>query len=163
MTVQQREAWFHLVVCAAVLATQIVLALIPGFPGGEANRSVIAYQVGKTNVLIPGSPWAWGGLVVLCVLWLGGFVLRRQAGEALLDERDQLFGRRAQLIGLRIFWICFVSTTLLKWIVVRFTENQETVPVDYLLEMVFNAWILFLVSHAIAVLVQYGRSHADEH
>ena len=137
MNVQQKVAWYNLGVLAA---------------------AVVIY-----GILVPflGAVPALGAFGI-CGLWgLGILFYRRGRGEVLVDERDRLVSLRAQVAGLWVFWECFIAACMITWAVLRYGKGQHTVPVEILPAMVFGAMIVFLLTHSIAVLAQYGRSRGD--
>jgi hypothetical protein len=138
MTVQQKQAWFTLILCAAAL---------------------VAYAL-----LLPslGPDRAFGAFGIIGFSGLPALLSRLGAGKVLMDERDQLIGRRAQLVSLRVFWIFFVSTCLISWFVVTQINNRDMVPAYFLFAMLIGAWVLYLACHSVAILVQYRLGHAHE-
>lgn len=79
-----------------------------------------------------------------------------------MDERDQLIGRRAQLITYRIFWVCFVSACMITWYVVSEVNHGTLIPVFFLPAMVIGAAFVYLVCYSVAILIQYRLRHAHE-
>jgi len=79
-----------------------------------------------------------------------------------MDERDQLIGRRAQLVTYRIFWVCFVSACLLTYFVAAEVNHATVIPVYFLPAIVFGALFVYLACHSVAVLVQYRLRHTHE-
>lgn len=138
MTVQQKQAWFTLAVCVAALVTYAVL--LP----------------------LLGPARAWGAFGILGLAGVPALFSRRGKVKVLLDERDELIGRRAQLITLRIFWGCFVSACLITWKVVTEINHSDVIPVYFLPTMVIGAWVLYLGCHSVVILAQYKLSHAHE-
>jgi len=138
MTVQQKQAWFTLMVVAVAFVT--FFALLPSI----------------------GSHRALGAFGICGLVGLPAILSRRRGKAPLMDERDQLINRKAQFVGYRIFWIAFVLVSVIAYEIVQEILHQEVVPVYFLIGQVWFAWVLFMVSSSIAILVQYGRSHDHE-
>jgi hypothetical protein len=139
MNVQQKVAWFNLTVFAAAAATYVALVLLWG----------------------PLPAFAAFGIFGLWGLTPFFYYLRRK-GKVLVDERDQLVNLRAVLASYSIFWLCFVAACMITWSVLRYYKYQNTVSVDVLPLLVGGGMIVFMVSHSVAVLIQYGRSRERE-
>ncbi len=138
MTVQQKQAWFTLLVVAVAFVG--FLALLPSIgPSRALGAFGICGRVGLPTILS-----------------------RRRGMAPILDERDQLINRKAQFVGYRIFWMAFVLLSVIAYEIVREFMHQEVVPVYFLIGQVWFAWVLFMVSSSIATLVQYGRTRDHE-
>ncbi len=138
MLVQQKAAWFNLTVFTAAVVTYGALAAV----------------IGPTRAMAASG---------LCGLWgLSGLYCRRRPGAVVLDERDRLINLRAQLAGLWVFWELFVAGCMIIWALRRYYWREATISIDALPLLVIGGLIVFVVTHSIAVLVQYGRSHGDE-
>jgi len=137
MTRQQKMAWYNLAVFGV---------------------AVLAY-LGLWPVLGPVPAL---GAVGVCGLWgLSPLFFRKPRGAVVVDERDQLISLRAQVAGLWIFWECFVAAVMLTWGISRWYDCQ-TISIDALPWLVFGGMIIYVVTHSIAVLAQYGRSGDHE-
>ena len=138
MTVQQKQAWLIVVMCAAAL---------------------VGYAV-----LIPliGPQRAWGVFGIVGLAFFPGLAPGWRRAVSSMDERDQAISRRAQLMGYRVFWVCFVAVCMITWGIIRYGMHQEVMPVDYLPQGVMLAWTLFMACTSITTLVLYGRSPRHE-
>jgi len=137
MTILQRQAWYQLAICAAVLLT--LAALLP----------------------FVGPARAWGAFGLMGLLGLPRVTRRARAGAFLLDERDRSIQDRAVTLGLSVFWMSFILAALGTWGVVSYGLHRDVVPVGVLPFAVFGGWLLFTVCHASAILVQYGTEPAQ--
>lgn len=129
----QREALFNLVVVVLALAT--VLVLYPFLGRGAA-----------------------GGFGMLGLLGLGPLFFWRRRGQVLADERDQLIRRRATILAYTIFWLAFVASAMLT---LAWYGGDGAVPVLVVMNAVWCGLMLFVGTHAIATLAQYGRGGWD--
>ena len=138
MTMQQKQAWLTLSLCA--VAVVAFLALVPAI----------------------GPQRAWGAFGICGFAGLPSILSRRRGTVPIMDERDQLINHQAHFIGYRIFWMAFVLLSVIAYEIVREFMHQEVVPVYFLIGQVWFAWVLFMVSSSIATLVQYGRTRDHE-
>jgi hypothetical protein len=129
----QKEALFNFVVVLLTIAT--VVALCPFLGQG-----------------------ATGGFGVLGFLGLGPLFYWKHRGQVLADERDVLIRRRATIFAYTIFWLAFVASAMLVWVVYG---GSGAVPVCVVMNAVWCGVVLFVGLHAIATLVQYGRGGSD--
>jgi lysylphosphatidylglycerol synthetase-like protein (DUF2156 family) len=129
----QKEAMFNLVVVALALA--VVLTLYP-FLGQRAAA----------------------GFAVLAFLAFGPLFYRRRRGQVVADERDELIRRRSTIAAYSIFWVAWVAAAMLALAVYG---SEGAVPVTVVTSAVWFGMMLFVVSHAIATLAQYGREDAN--
>jgi hypothetical protein len=130
----QKEALFFLVVIALSLATVVVL-----YP-----------FLGRGAV---------GGFGILGFLGLGPlFSYWRHRGQVMTDERDQLIRRRSTIFAFSVFWLAFLASAMLAWAVYG---GDGAVPVMTVMYAVWCSVILFVGTHAIATLVQYGQGGSD--
>jgi hypothetical protein len=138
MTVQQKRAWLTLVLSVA---------------------SVVGY-----GVLIPmiGPYKALGAFALLGGVALPSILPGWRKTVSSMDERDLLIYRRAQLLGLRIFWVCFVLGTVGTYEVIHYVMHKSVIPAIYLELAVWYAAALFLICSSSATLVMYGRSRDYE-
>jgi len=138
MTLQQKVAWFNLAVSAGAVLAYAALVPILGVLAAQAAFGICG------------------------LLGLSSLFHRRQEGQVVTDEREQLIAVRSQLAGLRIFWVAFVAACMLTWAVVRYHYDRSVVPVDVLPVLVMGGMIVFYVTQSIAVLIQYRRRGGRE-
>lgn len=129
----QKEALFNLVIVAS--ATTTVLLLYPILGRG-----------------------ALGGLGLLGLLGLAPIFYCKRRGQVVADERDNLIRIRSMILAYSIFWVAFVGSTVLSFVVYGF---DGAVPVPVIANAVWIGFILFIGVQAIATLVQYGRGGVD--
>ena len=106
---------------------------------------------------------AASGCLGLCGLWGLAPYLFYPKGKmgAALDERERAITRRAWTVGHAMFWLLFVGSFMLAWLLHR--GGNVTVPADTLPLMVVAAWMLVVLVTSLAMLVlcQTGLRHAD--
>ena len=139
MNAQQKVAWFNLAVFTAAVAAYGVLVPIMG-----------------------PSP-ALGAFGILGMWGLTPFFFRRRNAEVLVDERDEFVNLRGFVVGAVVFWLCFVAVCMTTWGVIRYWKHQETVSVDILPVLVGGGMIVLMLSHSVAMLIQYQGSRGREH
>jgi 4-hydroxybenzoate polyprenyltransferase len=138
MSVQQKQAWFTLALCIVALAAYA--ALLP--------------TVGPDR--------AWGIFGIVGLVGVPPLLARLRKEAVLLDERDELIARRARLITLRIFWVCFVATCLGTYWTVTEVLHRQVVAAGFLFALVIGAWVLYQFCHSVAILALYRSGQAHE-
>ena len=139
MNVQQKVAWFNIAVFAA--AVTAYGALVP----------------------VVGPSPALGAFGIVGLWGLTPFFYQGRKAEVLVDERDEFVNLRSFVAGAVIFWLCFVAACMTTWGVLRYWKHQETVSVDVLPFLVGGGMIVLMMSHSVAILIQYQGSHGREH
>ena len=74
------------------------------------------------------------------------------------DERDNQIRIRSMILAYSIFWVAFVGSAVLSFVVYGF---DGAVPVPVIANAVWFGFMLFIGVQAIATLVQYGRGGVD--
>src|ERR1017187_5617049 len=146
----QKLAWFNLIVFA--IAVALYLMAVPFFEW--------RFHMTLSRAALPSL-----GLFGICGLWgLGNYFLKdhQQRARVDLDEREALIYQRANTIGIALFWVLFVFSCVGVWAYLSFVRHQATLPVGFLLLLVFAGLIVWQVTQSIAILVQYRRSAGDE-
>jgi hypothetical protein len=139
----QKLAWFNLIVFVIAVASYAIA--VP----------LLAWHFHKT---LAAASLPSLGMFGLCGLWgFGGLICNLRK----LDERETLINQRAIMAGVVLFWQVWVLSCMGVWAVLTY-RHQDVVPVTLLPILVFAGWIVYTVTQAIATLVQYRRSAADD-
>jgi hypothetical protein len=135
-----KYAWYQLIVIIAA----IVFA-------GVSVWIIATYWRGKEfSILIPLAP------LVLVHLFKVFFPLK--AGEIAFDERDEKIMSRATTISFMSIFYIFAAGCLLPVLII----GNGSIHVMYLGWLFFAAAIAFRIIWSISVIVQYGRTSADD-
>ena len=129
----QKEALFNLVVLALATTTVVLLYPIMG-------RGVL------------------GGLGLLGLLGFAPIFYRKRRGQVVADERDNQIRIRSMILAYSIFWVAFVGSAELSFVVYGF---DGAVPVPVISNAVWIGFTLLMAIQAIATLAQYGRGGVD--
>ena len=84
--------------------------------------------------------------------------LRRHDKEPICDERDRLIHSRASLIAYSVFWVVFVLSCMVPYVL----HPSEAIRVDALPSILVLGWTVLIASGSVATITQYrwGRQHA---
>ncbi len=134
MNTEQKAAWYTLVICLAALVCFAVLLFTIGFPAAMSAFALLAFT-GFTPLL---------------------FTHGRGHGEVLLDERDRLLLRKANVIAGTASYLAFVVSCMIAWFIPFFSGAQH-VDISILPLIVFGGGITLMMVRAISVIVLYGR------
>ena len=123
------------------------------------NLVVIALAITTVGLLYPilGRA-ALGGLGLLGFLGLAPMFYRKRRGQVIADERDNLIRIRSMILAYSVFWLAFVGSTMLSFVVYGF---DGAVPVTVIANAVWIGFMLVVGTQAIATLVQYARGGVD--
>ncbi len=144
----QRLAWFNLIVFVLVVA--LFVAAVPFFEWHLRLPLAIALRRAQGTLGVLGL-WGFGAYFNYD---------RKRRAMVKLDELETIISQRAMTLGMRIFWLVFVSYNMVVYAI--FTgRHQTTAPVDLFIDQLWIGWIVFMVAQSIAVLVQYRRSSSD--
>lgn len=145
----QKWAWFNL----AVFAAAVILYII-GVPllAWSFHRTLSAAALPTLGIFGVCGAWGFGSFF---------FIDRRRRARVPLDERENLISQCAAGIGAVICWEVFVILCMSVWAVLRYVRHQTTLPVDFLPFLILACWIVWIVTHSIAILMQYKRSGSD--
>jgi hypothetical protein len=98
-------------------------------------------------------------LVVLMVLPVVFLSKRTDKSEANFDEHDKLICKRALIIAL----LAVFGLLSIVYLIALFTLGEKTlIPVGILPEVVYGAFIVFIIVLSAAVLLQYPRTSKGE-
>lgn len=101
---------------------------------------------------------------VFGLLGLGGFqplLYRKRGQEVVWDERDTLINLRAVVAGYSVFWLVFTLGTMGLWAAVYY-GGHSTVSVHVLPRLLMGGFLVFVLTRAVAIVVQYRRHNADK-
>jgi len=135
MLVEQKRAWFTVVVFFVCLATFIVLMIYTPFPVAFAAFAIFGIT-GLVNVFF-----------------------RKKPGQIEYDERDRAIQKNAQLVGMGASYGMFILACMAIWGYLR-AVGVEKVSVEVLPMVVFIGGITAFTARAIALLILYWEERA---
>jgi len=140
----QKLAWFNLIVFVCTGARYLIaVPLLAGY----FHRTLAFASLPSL------------GIFGLCGLWgFGALICDRRK----LDERESLINQKAMMTGAALFWQVFVLSCMGVWAVCFYILHRPEVPVVLLPALVWGGFVVYNVTQAIAILVQYKRSAADD-
>ena len=140
MSVQEKQAWFILVVLALTVFVYAALGLAVGFHTWTAGTLGL---------------FGFAGLAPLIGLQ------ERRRGKIIYDERDLLIRQRAGIAAFGIVWLVFVAGMMAP-LFLRGPHATITVAAADLALMVCVATVLLFTVQSLAVVIQYrtGRHAA---
>jgi len=103
-----------------------------------------------------GMPRALLGFCFMGLSGLGGLaplVFKKDPGAARVDERDELFHRRAAIAGFATAYLVFGAASMIPFIVLG---PQAMVPVRWLPAIYMGAGLSHYFVHSLTILSQYG-------
>jgi hypothetical protein len=141
MHVQERQAWFILVVTVAALVVFAALVALLGFRQAD-----------------------FGAFGLLGAAGIAGLIGRRErkAGRVILDERDREIERVATVAGYSMFWLLFVAAALVPFFVLG-PGAVMRVPTVAFPDAVFVAMSVVLLTRALATIILYRRGADGRH
>ena len=116
----ERFAWFNLIVFAVTVT--LYAAAVP----------VLAWYFHRT---LAAAALPSLGVFGVCGLWgLGNYFLKdRQRGARVnLDEREALIYQRANMTGVALFLVIFVTLCMGIWAYLSYIRHQTTIPIGFL-------------------------------
>lgn len=135
MTLQQKRAWFNLIVLWGTICLVAVLYPVTG-----------------------------GVSLAFLGLWgLSGFerpFFRAKKGEVVWDEREAQIQLRANTVGFVGLWIYLTLACMVTWIVLRL-QARRMVTIDVLPWVFMGAALILMTVRSIAILVQYRGERGD--
>lgn len=106
-----------------------------------------------------GFPKARAGLAFMAIAGFGGLgpmIFKKDPGHVQADERDILINLKAARAGFAISYLVFGLLCMGIWHCYR-VKAIETISIDILPELFGAAAITAFLTHAITILVLYGR------
>ncbi len=87
---------------------------------------------------------------------IGLFVLlfRKKQGVVEFDERDKLINKRSLLAGYFVIWGFFITACIVPYLMFGPTGS---IPIYIMPVILYGTFIVVMLVHSVAVLVQYGR------
>jgi len=134
MNRMQKVACFNLIVVVLAAGLSITTICVRYFVFGQAMQA------------------AWEGIAFMAIASLTGispFLFKTKNGKVDFDERDKDIQRKAYRIGYAVFWVLFVSATVLPVFMIGL---NGMIPVRYLTGMVFGAFFVVVAVRAIVML-----------
>ena len=144
MNKTQKCAWFCLTLTMLLLIFSVIVY------GG-----IIA--VGKPTRITSGLFYILFLIIALCfriLLWK-----KQSPVEVDLDERDQLIKRRAVFACYISLWALLIAACTIPWFIVG---PEGSIPVCVLPATLFGVFIIVMLVHSVAILIQYGRGGKGE-
>ncbi len=137
MHVQEKQAWFMLIVMTVTVALWLALVAVFGF-----------------------HPAFYG---VFGLLGLLGFVViigrrERKAGLVTIDERDQQIALNATTGSYSVFWLLFVATAMGPFIILG-PDATLTLRTTTICIVVWPAMMVVLVVRSLIIVVLYRRGY----
>ena len=141
MHVQEKQAWFILIVFAITVGLYILgVALIGGF--GRGVEGVFGLM-GLTG---------FAGLIGR---------KERQQGTVIMDERDIQIERFSTLAGYSVFWVIFVLATMIPFLWLG-PQAKITLPATlFPISLGIAGAIIFLVKSVVVIVLYRRGSRAD--
>ncbi len=132
MSLQQKNAWFNLVVVVLAVVTYFVLWPVIG-------------------------PWrAMGAFGLLGLAGLSGFfyIRAKRSGRVISDERDQMINVKAFAVAKSVIWVGLIAACMLALYLVG---EHGSVPVEVLAMVVWWSTAILLFVHSLTTLILYTR------
>jgi hypothetical protein len=138
----QKLAWWNLIV---ITATIII------------TSTAIAIEIHMRGYSTIG---LWF-ITILALLRLNPFLFKKPKGQnkVVSDERDTLIVKRALSFAYTTFWIVFVISSVLLFIIIGPTNSVPTITLPL---MVVGGALFMKIVGSVAILVQYGRGGKGE-
>ncbi len=135
MHVQEKQAWFMLIVMAVTVALWLALVAVFGF-----------------------HPAFYGVFGLFGLLGFAGIIGRRErkAGLVTMDERDKQIALSATTGGYSVFWLFFVSTAMGPFFILG-PDATLTLRTTTICFVVWPAMMVVFVVRSIIIVVLYRR------
>ncbi len=137
MHVQEKQAWFVLVLMAITLALALMLVAIFGF-----------------------SPLVFAAFGILFLGFFTPFIghRERKAGLVTIDERDKQISLNATTGAYSIFWLLFVFTAMGPFFILG-PDATLTLRTTTICNIMVSASIVFWVARSLIIVVLYRRGY----
>lgn len=135
MHVQEKQAWFMLIVMVVTLALWLAVVAVFGFH--EATLGVFG---------------------LLGLAGFAGLIGRRErkAGMVIMDERDKQIALKATTGGYSVFWLFFVAAAMGPFFVLG-PDATLTLSTTTIIFIVFPALMVLLLVRLLIIVVLYRR------
>jgi hypothetical protein len=140
----QKFAWYNLTVFAIAAAAYAIAVPVLA---AHFHRTLAAAALPSLGMFGLTGLWGFGSLI---------------CDRRKLDERESLINQKAMIAGMLLFWQVWVLSCVGGWAYLSYVRHQDVVPVTLLPILVFAGGIIYVVTQAIAILIQYKRSAADD-
>lgn len=110
-----------------------------------------------------GLPRAWAGIGFIGLSGFGGLaplIFRKDPGPVTCDERDRLINLKAARAGFAISYGVFGILCMGIWEYYRH-QNAETISIHILPHLFMAAGITTFFTHAVTILVLYGKDNKN--
>ena len=108
-----------------------------------------------------GFPKAWSGFAFLGLCGFGGLgpiIFKKDPGAVQADERDTLIARKAAIASFGLSYMVFIFICMGLWEYYR-VKGIETISINTLPNLVWAPGLTAFLSHAIVILVLYGKDN----
>lgn len=108
-----------------------------------------------------GFPKAWAGFAFMGICGFGGLgpiIFKKDPGPVQADERDTLIARKAAIASFALSYLVFGALCMGIW-GYRQHQQVETISIHVLPNLFMAAGITAFLSHAIVILVLYGKDN----
>lgn len=91
------------------------------------------------------------------------FRSKRQSGEVVWDERDEIIAKKATLGGAMLSYGTFIAGCMVPWTVCK-EMNKDVISINVLPWIAGAGVVVFFAARAIPLLILYGREgrHGEE-
>jgi hypothetical protein len=133
----QKLAWWNLIVTAATIII-------------TTTAIIIELKIRGYSTIGPGF------IAIIILLKFNPFLFKKpqSAGRVVSDERDSLIVKRAVSFAYTTFWIVFVLSTFLSFLIIG---PRNSVPTITLPLMALGGGVFMKIICSVAMLVQYNR------
>jgi len=137
----QKIAWAVVIIISTALAASLLAV------------GILTWYVGMPRALLG-----------FCFMSLSGFgglaplVFKKDPGAAHVDERDELFHRRAAIAGFATAYLVFGAACMIPFVVLG---HRAMVPVRWLPAIFMGAALSHYFVYSLTILSQYGWNTSD--
>lgn len=117
------------------------------------NLAIITLAVAAYLILLPliGPMRALSGFAFLGILGFSVLFVNKRKNEVIADERDKEIGYKSTLAGYTVFWLYYVSAT----VIIPFTRDFKDIPVYLWFGVLWFGFIIIMAVRSVTTLVLY--------